>query len=65
MEDATDRPSWFTDDLSGPAREFALYSLAERERREDSDPDFDPRLFDDAVELVLDRLRGIAREVVR
>ena len=42
----------------GPARDFAAFCELERERRRNSDDDFDPDLFDQAVALVLAKLRG-------
>lgn len=40
------------------AREaFVEYSTAERQRRQDSGADFDPGLFDEAVELIVRKLK--------
>ena len=41
---------------AGPARDFAAFCELDRERRRNSDDDFDPNLFDEAVALVLSRL---------
>lgn len=41
---------------AGPARDFAAFCELDRERRRNSDDDFDPTLFDEAVALVLARL---------
>ena len=45
-------------ELTGPAKDFGTFIELEHERRRSSDKDFDPELFDEAVELVLDKLRG-------
>jgi hypothetical protein len=42
----------------GPARDFAAFCELDRERRRNSDDGFDPRLFDEAVALVLGRLEA-------
>ena len=44
-------------ELSGPAKDFRAFIELELERRRSSQIDFDPELFDEAVELVLDKLR--------
>ena len=49
-------------DLGGSAREFLNYCNAERERRLNSGDDFNQEAFDEAVELVLRRLRTLAEE---
>ena len=41
---------------AGPARDFAAFCELDRERRRNSDDDFDPSLFDEAAALVLSRL---------
>lgn len=41
---------------AGPARDFAAFCELDRERRRNSDDDFDPALFDEAVALALARL---------
>lgn len=45
-------------ELTGPAKDFANFIELELERRRSSDKDFDPDLFDEAVELVLRKLRN-------
>jgi hypothetical protein len=40
---------------AGPARDFAAFCELDLERRRNSDDDFDPDLFDEAVALVLGR----------
>jgi hypothetical protein len=42
----------------GPARDFAAFCELERERRRNSDADFDPARFDAALALVLAKLGG-------
>ncbi len=42
----------------GPARDFAAFCELERERRRNSDDDFDPERFDEALALVLAKLGG-------
>ncbi|MCB1866684.1 MAG: hypothetical protein KDG50_14795 [Chromatiales bacterium] len=46
------------------AQKFSEYAAAERERRENADDDFDPQLYDAAVELVLNKLGGLEGEGV-
>lgn len=41
---------------------FAEYSLSERQRRQDSGGDFNPRLFDQAVELIVRKLKRLEHE---
>ena len=41
---------------AGPARDFAAFCELDRERRRNSDDNFDPGLFEEAVALVLGRL---------
>lgn len=43
--------------LTGPAKDFSAFIELEHERRMSSDPEFDPELFREAVELVLAKLR--------
>jgi len=42
----------------GLAKDFAIYAELERERRRNSYDDFEPRVFDEAVTLVLQKLRA-------
>lgn len=42
----------------GPARDFAIFSKQEYERRVSTVADFNPGEFHEAVELVLSMLRG-------
>ena len=42
----------------GLAKDFAIYAELERERRRNSYDNFDPRIFDEAVTLVLGKLRA-------
>jgi len=42
----------------GLAKDFAVYAELERERRRNSYDDFEPRVFDEAVALVLQKLRA-------
>ncbi len=42
----------------GLARDFAVYADLERERRRNSYDDFEPQVFDEAVALVLQKLRA-------
>ena len=54
-----------TDERAGPAKDFAVFSELELERRRNSDQDFDAGLFHEAVALVLGKLSslgGIGRE---
>ncbi|MEA3291972.1 MAG: hypothetical protein U9Q71_06710 [Pseudomonadota bacterium] len=44
-------------ELIGPAKDFADFAELEYERRRNSDPNFDPDSFHDAVALVLSQLR--------
>jgi hypothetical protein len=48
--------------LGVSAREFFVYCHAERERRLNSGEAFDQQAFDEAVELVLRKLRTLAEE---
>ena len=58
MSDQTHVPSPPAPDSrpAGPARDFAAFCELDRERRRNSDDDFDPNLFDEAMALVLSRL---------
>ena len=42
----------------GPAKDFASFVELEYERRRNSDDDFDPDVFREAVDLVLGKLRS-------
>jgi hypothetical protein len=56
----TDTPSPeqpHTKELIGPAKDFASFAELEYERRRNSDKDFDPDVFREAVDLVLGKLR--------
>lgn len=44
-------------ELTGPGKDFAAFAELERERRRSSLKDFDPELFEEAVALVLGKLR--------
>jgi hypothetical protein len=44
-------------EIVGPAKDFRTFVELEFERRRSSQKDFDAGLFDDAVDLVLDKLR--------
>ncbi len=48
--------------LTGTAREFAVFCKGERQRRANAEGDFDPVLFDAAVDYVLRQLTTQARE---
>ena len=50
------------EDVGSSAQEFLSYSEAERERRLNSGEEFDQEAFDEAVEMVLRRLRTLAEE---
>lgn len=41
---------------------FIEYSNAERQRRQDSGISFDPRIFDEAVELIVRKLKKFETE---
>jgi hypothetical protein len=58
MPDRAPQEQSYVHELSGPAKDFRGFIELELERRRSSDKDFDPELFDEAVELVLDKLRG-------
>lgn len=45
-----------------PATEFASFCEAERERRNNADPDFDADVFDEAVELIVRKLQALNAE---
>jgi hypothetical protein len=57
-EQTTDQP----DGPGASAREFLAYCEAERERRLNSGEAFDPEAFDQAIEMVLSKLRMLADE---
>jgi hypothetical protein len=44
--------------VSGPAKDFSNFIELELERRRSSDTEFDLGLFEEAVELVLHKLRS-------
>ena len=41
---------------------FAEYGTSERQRRQDSGEDFNPRLFDQAAELIIRKLQRLENE---
>lgn len=49
-------------ELKRAAADFAAFSTAERERRISADPDFDPELFDEAVQLIIRKLDALQAE---
>ena len=51
-----------TEDVGASAREFSAYCNAERERRRNSGETFDEKAFDEAVEMVMRKLRILAEE---
>jgi len=52
--------SWIDDlELSGPAKSFASFCKEELIRRSDTEEDFDPDVYADAVKLVLRKLGGL------
>ncbi|GEM_PF-1067524 len=51
--------------IKGPTAEFAVFCDSERAHRRNADPSFDPVIYDEAVELVLDRLAAITRDTPR
>jgi len=46
-----------TNELIGPAKDFAAFAELESERRRSSEKEFDQNVFREAVELVLGKLR--------
>jgi hypothetical protein len=62
MASSAQTPSSDAEDLGVSAREFLTYCAAERERKLNSGEDFDEQAFDEAVELVLRKLRVLAEE---
>ncbi|WP_418318108.1 hypothetical protein [Piscinibacter sakaiensis] len=44
------------------ATEFAAFCVAERERRSNSDQDFDAEVFDEAVQLIVHKLQALKAE---
>ncbi len=55
-------PSQATEGLGASAEEFLAYCNAERERRLNSGEPFDAEAFEQAVQMVLDKLRVLADE---
>jgi len=45
--------------LQGPVKDFETFCEAEIERRKNSGQPFDPSLFEDAVDLVIRRLKAL------
>jgi hypothetical protein len=60
LSEQTNAPS--IEGLGASAREFLDYCEAERERRRNSGESFDEAAFDQAVEMVLGKLRMLADE---
>ncbi|MEJ2590307.1 MAG: nodulation protein E [Candidatus Thiodiazotropha sp.] len=60
LSEQTTAPS--VEGLGASAREFLAYCEAERERRKNSGEAFDEAAFDQAVEMVLSKLRVLADE---
>ncbi len=55
--------SWLDElELSGPAANFARFCKEELQRRSNSDIDFDPEIYTEAVKLVLRKLGGLELE---
>jgi hypothetical protein len=50
-------------DMVGPAKDFMGFIDLELERRRNSDQAFDPALFEEAVDLVLAKLRRVDRDL--
>jgi len=57
MTDKTPPRQPRTNELIGPARDFAVFAELEYERRRNSDKDFDQDVFREAVDVVLGKLR--------
>ncbi len=55
-------PSSGSENLGVSAQEFLAYCKAERERRLNSGETFDQTAFDQAVELVMRKLRALEQE---
>jgi len=55
--ESTEQPP-LTPELIGPARDFNSFIELEFERRRSSQKDFDAALFDEAVELVMHKIKG-------
>ncbi len=57
---ALDQENSFKDvhELKSPARDFAQFCTLELERRRNSEPEFDETLYEEAVKLVLTKLRA-------
>ena len=60
MSDQT--PSQIPEGLGASAQEFLAYCNAERERRLNSGESFDQEAFEEAIQMVLDKLRVLADE---
>ena len=45
-----------------PATDFAVFCTAERERRSNSNPDFDAQVFDEAVDMIMRKLEALNAE---
>ena len=60
MSDQT--PSQVPEGLGASAQEFLAYCNAERERRLNSGENFDQEAFEEAIQMVLDKLRVLADE---
>jgi hypothetical protein len=60
MSDQT--PTQGDEELGASAEEFLAYCDAERERRLNSGEAFDQEAFEQAVQMVLDKLRVLADE---
>ncbi len=55
-------PNQATESLGASAEEFLAYCNAERERRLNSGEPFDQEAFEQAMQMVLDKLRVLADE---
>jgi hypothetical protein len=53
------QPPLDSDDLQGTASEFLEFCEEERDRRRDSGAAFDEELYQEAVDMVLRRLRNL------
>ena len=65
MPTKTSKELFRNEELTGPAKDFALFSELEFERRRNSEQDFDADLFYEAVELALAKLAGIGSGSLR
>ncbi len=52
-------------DLTGPAAHFATFCKTELERRRNTDPDYDPEHYEEAIRLVLRKLGSLDTEGLR